>query len=478
VDVTGVNESVYTNNITVTAIDNGGPTSGATSATITVVGPPVLSMSSVSGTTPIPLNEVGAGGLTFLITNTNTTTTLNGVAFTAILPAGLNITGGAAALPGLLGGSCGGAPFSLTTTLNSVVVTGAQIAPSSFCTFSYSVTGVEAGVWTAIAPTITSIEGGTGPGSSATITVDAPPVITSQSVSATPIALGATITLSTTVTNPNTTPLINVAFNDTLPAQVLIAASPGVTDSCPTGVVTAPANTSTYDFIVPTLAAGASCTITVQITGVSGLPSPGSTGTIATVPISTWTLDGVEVDTLITVISVFPSLPTQVTQSITGCRAFAESFNDGIPGSSYAVTLGTLPPGLTLDPATGLLSGTPTTYGGYPITITVTPPAGGTIIKHGYVLNAGLCIIPNNGLITAGHLGQKYSFQLGGSRGTAPYRFQLQGGGLPTGLSLSQAGVISGIPTKAGTYTFTLYIFDSTATPVRTGTALMTLTIS
>jgi hypothetical protein len=43
---------------------------------------------------------------------------------------------------------------------------------------------------------------------------------------------------------------------------------------------------------------------------------------------------------------------------------------------------------------------------------------------------------------------------------------------------LSQAGVISGIPIKVGTYAFTLSIFDRTATSARTGTAVMSLTIS
>ena len=39
---------------------------------------------------------------------------------------------------------------------------------------------------------------------------------------------------------------------------------------------------------------------------------------------------------------------------------------------SFSVTRGTLPPGLSLDPGTGLISGTPTTQGSYTFTVTAT----------------------------------------------------------------------------------------------------------
>lgn len=42
----------------------------------------------------------------------------------------------------------------------------------------------------------------------------------------------------------------------------------------------------------------------------------------------------------------------------------------GSPTPSFTVTSGTLPPGLTLDTATGIIAGQPTTAGDYPITIT------------------------------------------------------------------------------------------------------------
>ena len=43
----------------------------------------------------------------------------------------------------------------------------------------------------------------------------------------------------------------------------------------------------------------------------------------------------------------------------------------GTPPYHWTITSGTLPPGLSLTPATGVISGTPTTTGSYPITVQV-----------------------------------------------------------------------------------------------------------
>src|SRR5215471_15863947 len=60
-----------------------------------------------------------------------------------------------------------------------------------------------------------------------------------------------------------------------------------------------------------------------------------------------------------------------------------------------------------------------------------------------------------------GTVGTPYSATLTATGGTAPYTWTLLSGSLPPGLSLSGAGVISGTPTTAGTYTFTLKVVDA-----------------
>ena len=58
-------------------------------------------------------------------------------------------------------------------------------------------------------------------------------------------------------------------------------------------------------------------------------------------------------------------------------------------------------------------------------------------------------------------VGQPYSVNLYPAGGTAPYTFTLLSGSLPPGLALSSGGVISGTPSTAGTYNFTVMAADS-----------------
>ena len=52
--------------------------------------------------------------------------------------------------------------------------------------------------------------------------------------------------------------------------------------------------------------------------------------------------------------------------------------------------------------------------------------------------------------------GSPYNQALSASGGSGPYTFSLAGGALPTGLSLGSGGTISGTPTVAGTFSFTV----------------------
>jgi hypothetical protein len=56
--------------------------------------------------------------------------------------------------------------------------------------------------------------------------------------------------------------------------------------------------------------------------------------------------------------------------------------------------------------------------------------------------------------------GESYNATFTASGGTAPYHFMVSSGQLPTGLVLGKTGVISGAPTEAGTFTFTVSAAD------------------
>ncbi|MCP5408948.1 MAG: PKD domain-containing protein [Chromatiaceae bacterium] len=61
-----------------------------------------------------------------------------------------------------------------------------------------------------------------------------------------------------------------------------------------------------------------------------------------------------------------------------------------------------------------------------------------------------------------------YEMQIQASGGITPYRYAVVAGGLPPGLTLGTDGVIDGMPTEAGIYSFTLRVTDSLPYPLRT----------
>jgi uncharacterized protein YhjY with autotransporter beta-barrel domain len=136
----------------------------------------------------------------------------------------------------------------------------------------------------------------------------------------------------------------------------------------------------------------------------------------------------------------------------------------GTSSYTYAVTSGTLPTGITLTTA-GLLSGTTTQAGSFPITITATDSTTGTgpfSKPQAYTLTiAGPTITIAPASIPNGTVGTGYSQTLSAAGGTAPYTFSTTPANLPAGLSLDASGTLSGTPTTAGDYTFSVIATDA-----------------
>jgi len=77
-----------------------------------------------------------------------------------------------------------------------------------------------------------------------------------------------------------------------------------------------------------------------------------------------------------------------------------------------------------------------------------------------------------------GTVGQPYNVSLQATGGTTPYTWSLVTGSLPAGLTLSLgAGAITGTPTQAGNFSFTVQVTD-TSTPPQTDTQALTLVIA
>jgi len=174
---------------------------------------------------------------------------------------------------------------------------------------------------------------------------------------------------------------------------------------------------------------------------------------------------------------VTTTLPSGTVQSTYSSTLQASG---GTTPYTWSVTAGALPTGLTLNAATGQISGVPTTSGTSTFTLTVTDSATPTAqtkskqfsILVNPVLSISTASLPN------GTVGTAYSQQLQSSGGTAPITWSVTQGTLPAGLTLnSSTGVISGTPTTAGTSNFTVQAADS-STPQQLATKALSITLN
>lgn len=134
----------------------------------------------------------------------------------------------------------------------------------------------------------------------------------------------------------------------------------------------------------------------------------------------------------------------------------------GVLPLNWSVASGSLPAGLSLNSA-GVIYGMPTTGGTSNFTIKVTDSAGVALNAQQPlgITVAGILTIPPANLPT-GVVGAAYSTTLTATGGVPPLSWSIYSGSLPTGLVLQQnTGVISGTPAESGTYSFILYIVDS-----------------
>jgi len=141
----------------------------------------------------------------------------------------------------------------------------------------------------------------------------------------------------------------------------------------------------------------------------------------------------------------------------------------GAQGTTYTAT--GLPSWARLNSSTGVLTGTPPNATGSPFTITVTSGDGGTVptITQTFTLTV---VAPAPPVFTSSPpsspatLGTAYSFTCTASGFPAPSNFAVASGLLPTGLSLSPAGVISGTPTTGGLFTGTISVSNGVGSAV------------
>jgi putative Ig domain-containing protein len=134
-----------------------------------------------------------------------------------------------------------------------------------------------------------------------------------------------------------------------------------------------------------------------------------------------------------------------------------------------------LPPGLSLNVVSGVITGAPTTPGTFAFVVSVSDSLGATasqtysitVIAAGPAI--GTSSLPN------GQYNAPYApLTLSATSGTAPYTWTLGSGGvLPAGMTLSPSGSISGTPAQAGIWSVPITVTDSNSLTANTTLSLI-----
>ena len=493
---------------TVTVTDVETPTHATTPASLSIaVSAPALSVTTSSlpgGTMGNAYSQMqltakgGAGADTWKLASGSS------------LPAGLNLSS-AGMITGTPSGNFVG-PTSFTVVVTDSETPTAQTATAGLsiaitvAPLSVTTSGsLPAGVANSVYPGVTlQPTGGIPPYINWSVVggnTNLPPGLTlnaaTGAISGTPTTAGTT-TFTVTVTDSEATP--KTATSATLSITVNPALSV-TTNSLPAGVVgtSYPAGTalqaaggvSPYTWAVTTGSLPAGLSLNASTGAITGKPTGPAVGTIGfTVTVTdsesptktaTQSLSIVITAPQLTVTTTTASLPTGVLGNTYSTTLAASG---GAGAYTWAVTGGnaSLPAGLTLNTATGVISGTPTATGQTTFTVTVTDSETPTA----QTASASLTISVNNsaplGITTTtaqlptGITGTAYpSTTLQASGGVTPYTWSISGN--PSWLSISPSGVLSGTPNATGTFSFTAKVTDSTKPTANTKTASLSITV-
>src|SRR5438128_1307044 len=151
----------------------------------------------------------------------------------------------------------------------------------------------------------------------------------------------------------------------------------------------------------------------------------------------------------------------------------------------WTLAAGALPGGLSLA-SNGLISGTITASGNFPVTVSVqdsSTPVASTDIAAFSLSVAATVPAPSPVKITTlglpgGQVGTLYQTQLTRAGGEQPYHWTLAAGALPGGLSLASNGLISGTPTASANFPVTVNVQDSSSPTAWTDMAVLSISIA
>ncbi|MGA8442449.1 MAG: putative Ig domain-containing protein [Candidatus Sulfotelmatobacter sp.] len=169
---------------------------------------------------------------------------------------------------------------------------------------------------------------------------------------------------------------------------------------------------------------------------------------------------------------ISPSALPAATQYLPYSQTF--SVTPGTGTAPFVWSAVTLPSFLTFNPSNQVLSGTPTVFGSFPVTIKVTDANGvSTSPAYSLLVNAAGPAIGTSSLPNGQYNSPYPPLTLSATSGTAPYTWSLGSGGvLPAGMALSPSGNISGTPAQAGMWSIPITVTDANSLTANTTLSL------
>jgi hypothetical protein len=253
------------------------------------------------------------------------------------------------------------------------------------------------------------------------------------------VAIGCAA-ISFTTTSPLPTGMTGVAYSQTI----------NVT----------PAGSYTFSLVTGNLPSGLTLNSSTGV--ISGMPLVNGTYNFTVKAQSSADCNATQAYTLVIVCPTVTVSPATLPNGTVG-TAYSQTITASPAGGNYAYSVsGTLPPGLNLNSATGVLNGTPTANGSFTFTITATG-FGGCTGNRSYtlVIGGGGCpTIALPDIAATGTIGSPYNQSVAASP-SGYYTYALTGTTPPGVTFYNAAALLYGYPTTNGTFNFTITATDS-----------------
>lgn len=184
------------------------------------------------------------------------------------------------------------------------------------------------------------------------------------------------------------------------------------------------------------------------------------------------------------------NLPVELAAGFTTkLYAGATLSTNGVGPTNWTIPKGALPPGLTLNPGqtSATITGTPTTAGRFAFDVSAFDAQYEQTVTHSYSITvAAILAITTPLTLPNATLGANYSVSFKATGGTLPYTWFIPSefgsfsgpSAAPPGLALGSGGLLSGIPSQTGTFTFLVEVTDSDQVNPQSDTRSFSLTVS